>query len=514
MSRPVVVVGGGITGLAAAHELQKAGREFLVLETSRRLGGKVHTRPVGNSGLDFPVDTAADGFLARVPDVIELCHEIGLGDDLVAPATNQAFIWSDSALRPIPTPSVLGVPLEVDSLKASGIVSPAGVADFAARIDFIHAPLQGDASVGEVLRPRVGDEVFERIVDPLLGGINAGCADELSIDTGAAVLAQAARRGGPFRAALLAGLAGTPSSSTDPRRSHAPESPIAARARAAESSPAPSASVPQAMPAASQAPPVFNGIRGGTGRLVQALAERLGSRVRLGEAVTSLLRPGPRGGWKVRMNRGRRFSPPDEIEADGVILAVPGWTAAGLVAPYAPEGARHLHGLEYSNVLMATFVVDRAAIDHPLDGSGFLVPRHERLGMPPFYDGELLMTACSWTSSKWAHCNDGTRVVLRVSTHDGEGDNLGNMESLGPLLTMDLRKTIGLRGEPVVRLSPWPRSLPQYRPGHLDRCDQLDAELAANAPGLVVCGAAARGLGLPACIRQGREAARRLVTQP
>ena len=458
MSRPVVVVGGGITGLAAAHELQKAGREFLVLETSRRLGGKIATSPVTGSGLAFPVDEAADGFLARVPDAVELCREVGLGDDLTAPTTGRAFIWSGSALRPIPAPSVLGVPLEVDSLKASGIVSPAGIADFAARIDADHPPLAGDASVGEVLRPKVSDEVFERIVDPLLGGINAGNADRLSIDTGAAVLAQAACRGGPFRAALLAG-----------------------------STPAPDA-------------PVFNGIRGGTGRLVEALAERLGSRVRLGEAVTEL-RPVAQGGWQVATSTAAKA-----IEAAGVILATPAWVSAGLIAPHAPEGARALAGLEYSDVMLATFVTERAAVDHPLDGSGFLVPRSEG----------LLMTACSWASSKWEHCDDGAHAVIRVSagrTDDRRWLDLDPAE-LTAALAAELRQTIGLRGEPTVRLSPWRRSLPQYRPGHLDRCDDLDAELAANAPGLVVCGAAARGLGLPACIRQGREAARRLVTQP
>ena len=177
MTERIVVVGGGITGLAAAHEARRQGLDVIVLEAATRAGGKIDSGFVEGAELPFPVDMAADGFLRRQPEVVELCHELGLGDDLVAPTGAQAFIWADGALRSIPTPSVLGVPFEPDSVAATGLISEAGVADLAARVDIEHEPLARDASVGEVMRPRVGDEVFERLVDPLLGGINAGNAD-------------------------------------------------------------------------------------------------------------------------------------------------------------------------------------------------------------------------------------------------------------------------------------------------------------------------------------------------
>jgi len=446
----VVVVGGGISGLAAAHEAHRTGREVIVLEASDRVGGKIDSGFIAGADLPFPVDMAADGFLARQPEAVQLCHELGLGADLVAPTGARAYIWVRDALRGIPAPSVLGVPFEVESVRASGIVSDAGLDDFAARIDREAIPVEGDASVGEVLRPRVGDEVFERLIDPLLGGINAGNADGLSIEAGAAQLADAARAGGSLRDALRAQVS-------------------AAQAAAAG--------------------PVFNGVEGGNRRIIDALHHELGDRVRTGLAATALERDG--SGWTVRTGG-------ESLAADTVVLATPAWVTAGLVAGDAPKAAATLADLTYGDAVLVTFVIDKAHIENPLEGSGFLVPRTEG----------LLMTACSWASSKWAHYDDGTHAILRVSA--GRTDDLRWLdltpEMLLDRLTRELSTTIGLRAEPVARITPWRQSLPQYRPGHLQRCDEIDAELASAMPGVIVTGAQMRGLGVPACIRQGRGA--------
>jgi oxygen-dependent protoporphyrinogen oxidase len=345
---------------------------------------------------------------------------------------------------------VLGVPFDPAAVAASGIVSPAGVADLEARIDIEHPPLDGDASVGEVLRPRVGDEVFERLIDPLLGGINAGNADGLSIDAGAAQLAAAARAGGSLRAALRTQV-------------------DAAQAAAAG--------------------PVFNGVEGGNRRIVDALVDELGGRIHLGRPVVGLDRDGDQ--WLVA-------SDDTQHPADRVVLATPAWITAGLIAPFASTAAGTLADLAYGDAVLVTFVVPRSGLEHPLDGSGFLVPRSEG----------LLMTACSWSSSKWAHYDDGVHAVLRVSagrTDDRRWLDL-SPDDLVARLTDELALTVGLHAEPIVRITPWKQSLPQYRPGHLDRCDEIDAELAAFASGVVVTGAQMRGLGLPACVRQGRAA--------
>ena len=345
---------------------------------------------------------------------------------------------------------MLGVPLDADAVAATGIVSAAGVDELRRSIDADAEPLVGDASVGEVLRPRVGDEVFERLVDPLLGGINAGNADEMSIAAGAPQLAEAAADGGSLRAAL------------------------AERAGAAAATPG----------------PVFLGLRGGMRVLLDALRAELGDTIRTASPVTAIERSD--GGWRV-------VTADTTIDAAGVVVAVPAPTAARLVTPLAAEAGDLLDDLEYASAVLVTFVVRNDRIDRPFDGSGFLVPR----------DQGLLMTACSAASSKWAHFDDGTHAVLRVSA--GRTDDLrwldlgtdGVVDQLGA----ELATTIGM-GEPErVRVTEWRHSLPQYRPGHLDRADRIDEVLARDAPGVVVTGATMRGLGLPACVRQGRAAA-------
>jgi len=447
----VVVVGAGITGLAAAHEALTRGLDVTVLEASGRAGGKIDSGMIEGADVPFPVDMAADGFLARQPEVVELCHELGLGDDLVSPTSARAFIWFDGALRSIPSPSVLGVPFDTESVWASGLIDEAGLADFEARIDAEHPPLVGDASVGEVLRPRVGDAVFEALIDPLLGGINAGNADGLSINAGATQLAEAARAGGSLRAALRAQV-------------------DAAQAVAAG--------------------PVFNGVAGGNRRIIDALVAELdGGRVRLGEPATALERDGDR--WAVVTDSGHHV-------AERVVLATPGWVTAGLIAPHAPTAAHVLAGLVYGDAVLVTFVVSTSGLDSDLQGSGYLVPRSQG----------LLTTACSWSSSKWAHYDDGEHAILRVSAGRSDDDRWLSMpiDRVVDQMTDELQLVMGLHGQPVSRVTEWRQSLPQYRPGHLDRCDAIDAELAERAPGVIVAGAQMRGLGLPACVRQGRAA--------
>lgn len=448
MTAPTVVVGAGITGLAAAHDLVRRGRDVIVLEASAHVGGKIKGGPVGGAALPFEVDEAADGFLAREPEMTDLCVELGLGDRLTSPRPGGAFLWVDGGLRRIP-PSVLGAPLDPEAVAASGIVGPSGVA---ALVEGLHAdlpPLEGDASVGAVLRPRLGDEVVARMVDPLLGGINAGSADRLSIRSGAAALADAAARGGRFIDALRAHVA------------------------------------------AARPGPVFHGVEGGSRLIVQALVDELGDRIRTDEPVTALTRTAD--GWTVHGATG-------SLDASRVVLTTPAWVTADLLASHAPEAATRFAALEYADAVLVTFVARRAQVAHELDGAGFLVPR----------DQDLLMTATSISSSKWSHYDDGDHVVLRVSAGRTDDPRWTQrpIDDVVATLRAELEQTIGLTGPTVHRVSEWRRCLPQYRPGHLDRCDRIDEVLASDAPGVVVAGASMRGLGLPACVRQGRAAVR------
>jgi oxygen-dependent protoporphyrinogen oxidase len=460
-TRHLVVVGGGIAGLAAAYELTRAdpSPEVTLFESSDRLGGKLLTSPFAGRMLD----EGADAFLVRVPWALELCRELGLEHDLVAPATGTAYVWSRGELRRLPEATVLGVPTDLDALAASGVVSDAGVARAAEDLERPADALDGDETVGALVRRRLGDEVLERIVGPLVGGINAGDADRLSLQAVTPQLA-AARDAGPSLVVALR----------------------AQRDAAARSTPPDT--------------PVFLSPRGGMGALAYRLADAVRQRatVRTGVAVSALA-PGPGGEWRVT---GGGF----ELTADAVLLTAPAPTTARLLAKTCPAAASTLRALDHASVVLVSFAYPRAAIDHPLDGSGFLVPAVEG----------LFMTACSWATSKWAHLAEaGADVLLRVSAgRAGDASPVTDApdDDIVDRLRADLHTTMGIEVAPsAVRVSRWPEGFPQYAPGHLDRIDALDAALAAAAPGVVAAGAWSRGVGVPACINAGRDAAHRAL---
>jgi protoporphyrinogen/coproporphyrinogen III oxidase len=465
-NRHVVVVGAGITGLTTAFTLttRDPGLRVTVLEASARVGGKILTTPFAGR----PVDCGADAFLARVPEARELCEELGIAGMLTSPAERSALVWAGGELRRLPAGLVLGVPTDMDALAASGIVSADGVARATLDLEATEAPAtepvgdpeaEGDLSVGHLVRGRLGDEVYEQLVAPLLSGVNAGDADQLSVAAGAAQLATASRRS----PSLIRGLR---------------EQQQAALEAGAD-------------PTA----PVFHGIPVGTQTLTDLLLARLtqaGAAVHLSCAVESLERAG--AGYALRTPQGR-------IEADRVVLCTPAPVAARLLADLAPSAAEGLADLEYASAAMVTLAVPRVALDHPLDASGFLVGAADRLPT---------LTACSWASAKWAHLDDPDVAVLRVSA-GRYGDTAAldlTDDDLVAALTVDLTTTMGLRGGPIEhRVTRWWDGLPQFRPGHLGRVRAWREAVAEHVPGVILAGAAYDGLGLPACVRQGRHAA-------
>ena len=437
----VAVVGAGITGLAAGYEAANAGAEVVVYEAAERAGGRILTTELAGQ----PVDEGADAFLARVPWATDLCQELGLAAELVSPAQRTAFVYSRGALRTLPQPNVLGVPLDFDTLAASRIVSPDGVARARQEPDLAGSPLVDDQSVGELVRRRLGDEVADRLVDPLIGGINASSIDDLSVRAAMPQLADAASRG-PSLVEELRQLAA--SSTVDPDA------------------------------------PVFYTLPDGLRRLTDEMADRLGLRLRLSSSVADL----------------------GELDADRVIVTLPADAARALVAPVSVAAAELLGSIDYASVVLVSLAFDATDVDHPMAGSGYLVPAVE---------GRTI-TACSWASRKWAHVGSADRVVLRVSA-GRYGDNRAlalDDDALLEAVGADLAVTMGLDAKPhTVRISRWERSLPQFRPGHLELVAEIEQALAHDAPWLQVTGAWARGLGIPACIHQGRLAAQASVAQ-
>ncbi|MCB0977991.1 MAG: protoporphyrinogen oxidase [Acidimicrobiales bacterium] len=448
--RRVAVIGAGLTGLSAAYEANRVApdAEVVVFEASDRPGGRVRTTAFAG----HLVDEGADAFLVRVPDAVELCEELGLGDELVAPAQRTAFIRVDGKLRRLPSEQLLGVPTDLDALAASGIVTAAGVEVARRDLEAAHEPLRGDAPIGEVIRERLGDEVHERLVAPLIGGINAGDADHLSIRACAPQLAAAAEQGGSLVAAAARMRA---RSSADPSR------------------------------------PVFNAPRGGMGVVIDRLTKAVEAEIRTSTPVRSLQRDGTR--WTLDA---------DPEPFDRVIVTTPAPVAASLLGRSEATGL--LAAIPLVSVVMTTLAVRRERIDHPLDGSGFLV-------VGP---AEGIITACSFSSSKWDHLSNPDNVVLRVSAgRDGDQQALSMSDAeLTRTIEAELADMIGMHGQASeVRVTRWVDAFPQYRPGHVELVAEIEATVSSDLPGVAVAGAAMHGLGVPACIGQGRMTARALL---
>jgi len=455
------VVGAGITGLAAAWELSRAPDppDVTILEAGHVVGGKLKASPF--AGL-ASVDEGADAFLARVPWGRQLCDELGL-TDLVSPASGAAYVWSGGRLHAIPDGLVLGVPAGLGGLIRSRLLSPLGVARAGLDLFRPRTPIDHD-NLGRTIRDRFGAQVLERLVDPLVGSINAGDADHLSLEAATPQIAEPAARSRSLLLALRAGRRAT-------------------------------------MAASAAAGPVFLAPRHGMASLAATLAERLTApptttttttprtTIRTGTLVTEISRDGHR--WRVNGE-----------PTDAVIVTVPAYETGPLLAALCPDAAAILGAIPYAGVVMVSLHVRGDAAP---SGSGYLVPKPV----------QQHVTAASFASHKWAHWQPSNGdSVLRVS--------LGRHERAAPMdFTDDVAITTALDevGRHVgttldllsARVGRWPRSFPQYLPHHLERVQAVDDALGAECPNLLVVGAAHRGLGVPACIRQGRDAALRLL---
>jgi oxygen-dependent protoporphyrinogen oxidase len=449
----LVVVGGGVAGLAAAAEATRRGAQVTVLEASSRVGGKVAVSEVGG----LAVDEGADSMLTRVPDGIALARDAGLEDELVAPATGEAFVWSRGALRPLPTGTLLGLPTDLSALARSGLLSGLGLNRVPLDLLLPGRPVHSDVAVGELVARRFGREVVDRLVEPLLGGVYAGRPDRLSLRATLPQLVDAAAR---HRSLLLA-------------------------AREARAATPPTDG------------PLFASLPGGLGRLPAALAARSGARIELATTVRSLARTPT--GW--RLTTGSAAAPAS-YDADAVVLAVPAAPAARLLAPLTPTAAAELADVEYASVAIVTLVLDGQVAG--ARGSGYLVPAVEG----------RTTKAVTFSSRKWEHLSGG-RSVLRASVgRAGETADLqrSDDELVDAVLT-ELVQTVGPLPRVVdARVVRWGGGLPQYAVGHLDLVRRV-REGVGRQVRLAVAGAAYDGVGVPACARSGRAAARAALGQ-
>lgn len=490
----IAVIGGGMAGLSAAWELSRSEESdvrIVVLEAGGRAGGKVRSAEFAGR----TVDVAADAFLARRPEATGLCDELGLADARVAPGTSGASLWVRGKLRAMPEGLSLGVPTRAWPTVRSGILGPFGLVR--AGLDLV-TPHRGDPratsdrSVGDIVGSRLGHEVVERLVDPLVGGIHAGGVDDLSAESTFPPLLAAARQSGSLIRAL--------------RRPATPGQTPAA--------PAPEPGAPP--------PPMFWSLDGGTARLPAELTAALTARgvaIHTGVAVESLDRlaaGGPGATWRLGLagdaggvagsvgasDRARA------LDVDAVVLAVPAGQAAGLLREHAPLASSVLGGVEYSSVAVITLALPAGSLRSTLTGTGFLVPRTSPIGGRP-----ALVTGCTYLDRKWPGLARPDDVLVRLSVGrygDTRADALDDDE-LTAAVVAEFAEVHHVAGAPHESLvTRWDGAFPQYRPGHLSGTAAVEQAVAA-LPGVAVAGAAYRGVGIPAVVGSGRTAARAVL---
>lgn len=466
----VAVIGGGISGLAAAHRLLSqapAGAlQVTVLEASDRFGGWVRTDTFAGR----PVDFGPDSLLVRAPWAAELCRELGIEDELVAPGSGSARLLVGGKLKVLPAGILAGLPGGPMPFVRSGLLGPVGLVRAGLDLVLPGRTPEADESIGSLVRRRLGRQVLDRVIDPLLGGVHAGRCDDLSLAATAPQIAAAARAD----RSLLRGLRKT---------------------------------APPAPPAGVKPSPVFKGPREGMQRIADELlaaVQAAGAELQSGQRVAAL-EHADRGRVRVVLDG----QPAEAATAyDGIVLAVPAPAAAALLRPHAPNTVGVLDDLQYASVAQVALAYDPAGLTGLPDGTGFLVPRGER----------TLMTACTFLDQKWperprdADAPYADAAVIKCSTGRIDDTRFQTMsdDAVVAAIHGELAAVLGFPAGTTPLASRVHRvtaGLPQYAPGHLQRIDALEGDLISALPRLALAGAAYRGTSVPLCIRQGRDAA-------
>jgi len=534
----VAVVGGGIAGLGAAWELTGGAAgpgpgtpSVVVLEADRRCGGKLATAEFSGE----PVDVGPDGFLGRRPEAEALCRELGLGARLVPVGASGAAVWARGRPRPLPDGLALGIPTRVLPVAGSGILSPSGTArlalDLVAPRPDTRGPL-GDRAIGPLLVHKLGHQVVERLVDPMLGGIHAGGLGDASAAALLPDLLTAAQGRSSLMRALRNDARARDHESHHRRRETRPTPlswlPWRTGVRHVEGTDEVDAGSDGRQPseeaAGNAGPPLFWALEGGLESLATALVAQLGSRgvvVRTSSPVSALERRG--GRWVLRSATGGD----DAEEFDAVILALPAGPAAELLVPHDTDASGMLRATDYASVAVVTLSYADDDVPDDLYGTGLLVPRETVLprGATAVADADAraprrrretcLVTACTYLSCKWPHLARPGERLLRASVGRYGDERFAELcdDDLVDRVTLELGALLGTTGAPHAALvTRWPEALPQYRVHHLLRVGAVESAV-KRLGGLAVAGAAYHGVGIPACVASGRRAARDVLAQ-
>lgn len=450
--RRVAVIGGGITGLAAAKDLLAAGAAVTVFEANPRLGGQLHAVDVAGHALDV----GAESMFTAAPSPLALVEELGLDDQLVGASAGTTWIWGDRGLRRLPDGFTPAGPTRLWPMLSARALSPKGMIRAAGEALVPASDTSQDVAVGDFLQRRFGREVVDGLVDPLLGGLHAGDVRRLSLRSATPQLAALAAQ---HRSLLLR------------RRPKA------------------------------RTGPTFVTLTGGMHTLIAYLAaqlERAGADLHVGAAIERLERDGARIGLRTDAGPAGRF--------DAVVLAVPAAVAARLTGTASPTAAQVLRQLRTASVAVAAFAYPRsvATTSTLANGTGVLVPSHR---------GRLLKAA-TFLSTKWPHHADGEHVYVRASAGRVDDTRAWQLDDdrLAERLHADLADATGVDIEPsAARVHRWAATMPQLEVGHAERLATVDHALAQDLPNVALAGAPYHGPGIAACLRSAASAAAALA---
>lgn len=467
----VTIIGGGIAGLATAYYLQQKSREanYTLIETAPRFGGKIATDVVD----DFVIEGGPDSFITQKPWAMQLCHHLGLADQLIPTNDDRRniFVLNKGKLVPFPGGYRLTVPTEFIPFALSPLISPWGKIRMGMDWFIPARREQGDESLANFIRRRFGHEALDKIAGPVMAGIYVADPERLSLHSTFPMFAEMERKHGSLIKAMRAS-----------KNSPAPNGTHAAGGR------------PQAM---------FTSLRGGMQELVDTLVAKLEGDLRPGCRVAGLRYLSP--GFEVMFDSPHNHP----LKTDAVVLAIPAYAAATLVEAIEPRLAALLKQARYVSTATISLGYRQADISpyHHLNGFGVMVPRSEK----------RQILACTWSSTKFNHRAPADSALIRLFVGGDGQEHLVEQradEELMALAQAEVAAVMGIQAQPVIqRIFRWPKGNPQYDVGHLDRVLAME-QLAASIPGLYLTGSAFRGIGLPDCIKSALTTVERLTANP
>lgn len=466
MRRRIVVIGGGISGLAAAHHVRETDPEVdvLLLEAGTRLGGVIQTTKRDG----FLIESAADSFITNAPAAVDLCQRLGLGKNLIPTNTagRQALVVCKGDLKPIPAGFLVMAPSRLWPLLTTPILSTFGKARAGFEYFIPRKRSDEDESLRSFVCRRFGREMFDRLVQPLVGGIYTADPERLSVAATMPRFLQMEREHGSLIRAML-----------HQRRSQGKEPEKSGGARYTQ----------------------FVTLRGGMSSLINTLAKQLpADSIRLRSPVCSIVPNGQN--WSIRLARGNT----SWIDADGVIVAAPASRASEMLATVDPRMANELREIEYASCAVVSLAYRREQIGHPLDAFGFVVPEVEN----------RYILSCSFSSLKYEGRAPEGAVLMRVFIGGACQSGLLRLphDEIIELAEFELSKLLDIKGEPVLRhIARQSHAMPQYHVGHCERVASIERRL-QQFPTLTLAGSALSGVGVPGCIQSGEAAARRIVS--